>query len=855
MKIIMKNTLLFLAFILSLDSTLALPYSTENGIQLYTEVPENFYSSNAKRCLEEANKKGTMSELDQKLGCSNHETAEKICSCVDMLFDEAQVKQYLESPGVTNLASMIEGSKSFELERLTPHSLMVGDVNDINMIYEEMGVGACSFGSNDPFFEKVGNKFIGHRDSLKKQALAREDLNRQHQIFNRELKRLGKSNPSRDEIFELSKIVSAESGKDFFLERRINELRSFDFHDEDTTAKNDIRLQIINEYISFHQHEITRGVDSDEFQIDKVSRNVTKESGREGCRNLLSYVSVKKEEDQEKKILDFFSNFFPDSYLDKAVDEQDRAERLKDIQGRNNGLDAILSMRQTPEFKKDILYCSKYNQFKEKMREISENEELKKALVELESLKDNTLLNILSRASSSEDQEVKDVLEKIENLENEIMAKFNMPNKEELQKALMAFKFWKVDKGVKTVVSEDGTLALETSSRPNGGRRSLTDRMNDRTRTIRNSKRVARYVENPSSLSVAGSNNNSSNTAVGSRKSPRPSASRGNNVRGATAQVNSDMRNSTRSDNYFNRGQNASQGRSMQNSLSRSEERSGRSFSNGESEDQSYEDFLANRIEKLKRDKLSTEKELSDELASTKESLELAKLREELRKQSEEIAKLTKKKEEVSNSIVEAPPTISRPDPSSFKSPLASALDKAYGAKSNPEDIVARGGDSAASRATAANASYSAPVEGASQGSSSSSSSSNSSAASLSDDGSSVSGISLSSLRSIGEDVQVIDNTSLGEIRPIMVDASFAELSEEEKRLKIEELLETTPEDEVYIEFPDGKVLKFSKKDEENRAKKVDKKNEAIAKELLRNQRREKFSYDRLKEIIDGSKE
>ncbi|PIK15273.1 hypothetical protein [Halobacteriovorax sp. JY17] len=820
------------------------PYSSNNEIQIYSKEAESFLSSKAKKCIEDSDKKGVMDQLNQKLGCSNFSSAEKVCNCIDKRFDKEKLNEFYDGYMMTELENQMQMALSLDESTVEPKQLMVTKLTDLNLMYDEMGIGGCSFGNNDAYFRIIGADY--NRDKNKKApGESNNTLNRQHQVFNRMLKELKSAKPTNDELMAISKKVSEQTGEKFFLESRLE--NTTEARSDDAKALYDIKEEIINEYVSFHLHEIKSGVDPDEFFINKVSSNLTKEKGRSGCRKLLSYAAVKKESTLNDKITSNFVTFFPESYLSKSSDESDRKDRLSKVSSSISSMNSTFAMIGPAEHEKDIFYCRKYNLFRERSAAISSNKPLRLALAKLETLKSVDLLAALSSSSSSSDDGgVQSVLNQIEELELAIMNGFDM-NKDALSYALMGFKIWKVDKGVQTTVNDNGTIAFSQIDSSSRGRQSISEMMNAKSRNIERARNRSSSRKSSSIPSFVVARSTSINTIESKNSSRSIIQEKGNNATTSKSIAPSSRKSG---DNYFNQVSRASSFKPTAKSSQRANEFRNKRQESQRDREESYDDYITKRINNLKQDKINTEKALSDELASTKESLELAKLREELRKQSEEIAKLSKKKEEVA--VAEATPS-SRNAPSSpvsFKSPLASALDKSFIGNSSDEPGT-RAGEGTNGRSAASG--YSASADQPSSGSSSSGSSGGTIANTgfSGDESSSISGISLSSLRNIGDDVQVIDNSNLGEIRPIIVDASFSDLSEEEKREKIEELLESNPEEEVYIEFPDGKVLKFSKKDE---LKKKAKAKESVAKKEEDQKKRNIFSYETLKDIIDSNK-
>lgn len=822
------------------------PYSSSNEIQIYSKQAESLFSSQARKCIKDSEKKGAMNQLNQKLGCSNFQSAEKVCNCVDMRFDKEMLEESYSNSVMTGLDAQMKMALTLDEASIEPKQLTVNNLSDLNSIYDEMGIGACSFGSNDPYFNIIGAEYKRVRENNTSKVPS-ATLNKQHQAFNRLLKEIDTTKPTNDQLLKISKEVSKQTGEKFFLENRLeNTLNSGT--KENSKALNSIKQEIINEYVSFHLHEISSGVESDEFYINKVSSNLTRENGRSGCRNLLSYAAVKKESLLNEKITSNFITFFPESYLDKSSDKKDRKVRLNNVRSSISAMNSAFAMIGPSEHEKDIFYCQKYNHFHKRTEEISLNKPLRLALAKLEKLKSEDLLAALSNASSADDDSgAQKVLDQIDKLEQEIITNFDM-NKSSLSYALMGFKLWKVDKGLQTTVNENGTIAFKQLDSSSRGQQSISEMMNAKSRNIerarnRSSSRksssrpsvvMARVVKTQTkNIKKVPKSTTQENGSFAAKKNTAASSSRG------------------QSDNFFNQVNRAARFKPTAKKLVRGNEFRDKRKESQSDREESYDDYISQRISKLQKDKIKTEKALSDELASTKESLELAKLREELRKQSEEIEKLTQQKEEVATAGV-LPSASEVSSPVSFKSPLASALDQSF--ISNSSDVApgTRPLEGATGRNTASG--YSPVADQSSVGSTTSGGSSGGAIASTSfsgDENSSISGISLSSLRNIGEDVQVIDNSSLGEIRPILVDASFSSLSEDEKREKIEELLESNPEEEVYIEFPDGKVLKFSKSDE---LKKKSKKKEKITNKEDKLENRNIFSYETLKDIIDSNK-
>ena len=826
----MNRVILTFSYILTLllgsANSFSFPYSKTNEIQIYTEVPESFLSESTRTCRDRIKKAGVMSQLENSLGCSNFETAEKVCGCVDLAFDKDKVEEFLKSSEIQALNKLMGNSHSLDESKLEPNSSFLSRVGKLNTIYDNMGLGGCSIDDGTPYIKTVQDNYTASRSRLsQKNEIRARQLDFQHSVFNTQLKSLG-SYPIKEDLIRISKVVSEETGEPFFLETQFSTV--IKSPEDEKQVIIGIKDSIIDDYVRMHMKEIRSGVPSEEFKIQKVKR--------EGCKKLMSYVSTIKEEDLRDKIERNFSTFFPESYIEKGNSELEKLERRKVVESSISDLESNFSMTGTASFKKDIFYCSKYNELKMRSEEISQNEDLKLAMAQLENLKESTLPSFIDGSNPQALQEVRD---QIAALEKDIKERFNLTD-EGLRYTYMGLKIWKVDKGVTSSVDETGKITFHDMSGKENTQ-SFSERVQSRRKSMDRS--ALSFTNKRKTL------NRNFDFASTSEVTPVKSiASKDYQVAPASRPTTSV--NKTQRDNFFSR-----------TSMNSAIERESRTFrdsgnenklseSKEDSSNNSYDDYLSKRISKLKNDQLSTEKKLSDELASTKESLEIAKLREELRAQSEEITKLSKKREEAP-----AVEVISSADssstPVSFKSPLASALDNSY-IDNSSEEQTSRAIDNTGSRTAASATSYTGGVEQAV--SSNPGASTNGSVSSGLDDGGSVSGISLTSLKSFGDDVQVIDNSVLGEIRPIQVDASFADLSEEDKRLKIEELLETTQDEEVYIEFPDGKVLKFSKKEDlkkKNDAKLKDEKK--ARKEKIKN--RSIFSYDKLKEIFDDSKE
>ncbi|GEM_PF-4267455 len=844
-------TKVILSIVFSLSMTLksyAFPYSNQDQIQVYRNIPDSLLSSGAKKCMDASDEQGIMSQLSQNLGCSNFYTAENVCNCVDKLFDKDKIEEFYSSDIMGILNIQMQNTTSLDENALSPEILVMSKLGNLNRSYDEMGIPGCTFGNRDSFFSKFETAYQTKKSKYNKSnTISPEVLNEQHQIFNRELRDIGDKEPSRADLLEISKRVSEESGSPFFLEAKVEV--EYDLTNENNIVYQNIQNEIINEYLSFHKSEIENNIKPEDFDLGKASSKIMKKNGRGGCRKLLSYVGEKKEDALNKKILENFTIFFPDSYLGRSS-EEDKDIRMQTVESSISELYSSTAMVGAEEHEKDIFYCQKYNLFKERSEKIAKNEPLKLRLAQLEKLKKEDYLSALEDSSASDGKNLDIVNEQIKNLEDKIMLEFSM-NKEELGLALIGFNIWKVDKGIDTETDENGKISFVSVD--SSKELSITERMNNRSKSIERARNRRNVSNNSTSTFASTFSTEASNDQAIVKKRSLSKVSNSSESEASSSPVQS---SNSQNDNYFNQIRSGSSFNVNSNTLSKSnnsdEANSLIKDERGSSERDVLDSYISNRINKLKEDKITTEKQLSDELASTKESLELAKLREELRKQSEEIEKLTKSKEESSAIVDTTSPNVASA-PVSFKSPLASALDKTFIDNTSDEAVGRQAETANTNRNTASSAGYTPGVEQAASTSAGAtpSGSSSSGPSSSSEESSSVSGISLSSLKSIGDDVQVMDNSVLGEIRPIVVDESFAELSEDEKREKIEELLETTAEEEVYIEFPDGKVLKFSKKDELNKIKKpkVKAKKAEVAK------KRETFSYDKLKEIIDNTKE
>ncbi|WP_372654620.1 hypothetical protein [Halobacteriovorax sp.] len=821
-------------FILNLSNSFAFPYSTSNEIQVYSEVPDDFLSAEAKECIKRANKTGVMSQLSQNLGCSNFVTAEKVCGCVNLRFDQTKVQEFVNSSEVTEMNTLMGNVRSLDEDKIKPVFMFSSGVSTLNQIYDQMGLSGCSMDQNDPYLSKIYDVYARNRSiDLEDNKLTQDEKDIQHSLFNSKLKDLGRY-PNDEDLIEISRSVSKDSGNQFFLDTQLT--TSISTTNENLYVVNNIKATIVNDYVSMHLKDIKSGVPPEEFKVKDIER--------EGCKELMSYVSVVKDKDIQEKIESNFSTFFPDSFIDKGGTPDEKIEKREVVENAIVTLKSYFGMTGTPEYKKDIFYCSKYNEFKKRSEEMSKNNELKNAMAELEHLKENVLVGMLAMSGSTEAPEIKVIREQIKVLEEEIKAKFEFSD-ESLKYAYMGLKIWKIDQGVESRVSDDGVITFHKVD-PNTSTQTLVQKVTNKRNIIERSRISFVSRNNLKDPMIASSNFNSkvSNAIV------KPINRKEVSVSSYTPKVKE--ANITNNDNYFNRSNiSATPNRDinqLKNNINQNI-----SFGRDEVSSQDpLEDYISERLSKLKKDKVDTQKALSDELTSTKESLELAKLREELRSQSAEIEKLTNKKEDVSV-VANNSSTNIESTPSNFSSPLASALNKSFIDNTSEDTTVRQVDDVSTGRNIATASSFIPGVDQSpvSNGGSNTSSSAPSSSISLTEDSSSVSGISLTSLKNIGDDVQVVDNSVLGEISPIVVDASFSELSEEEKRVKIEELLETVVDDEVYIEFPDGKVLKFSKKDELEKSKKPTK----IAKKAEEIKKRDTFSYDKLKEIIDNTKE
>ncbi len=847
----MIKVIKYLAFsvylLVATGNSYGLPYSTDNSIQIYKNIPDSLLSSTAKECLEDSKNKGVMSQLSQNIGCSNFITAEKVCSCVDKAFDEKEVSNFLNSPKMNLLDDLFSNSYSVGVDKLKPAEKMNRAIGELNIIYDEMGLGGCSFDSKDNYSNTIKDRYVG----MKKENsnLLSNNLQNQHQLFNNELRKLKSENPTKEELIKIAKEVSELSGEEFFLEKRL--LNDYSETNETEVVFNQIKKSIIKDYVSIHLNEIKAGVKPEHFDIKRVSSQLAKDKGRQGCKEMLSLISIQKESDLNEKISSNFATFFPESYLGKTSEKEKSIIKRGEVESAISRLKDSTSMYDPEEHELDILYCHKYNEYKMRSEEISKNKDLKDAMAKLEILRERKLIGVIADSNSFNSPEVKTVRDEISKLEEEIMSNFNL-SKEGLEYAYMGLKIWKVDKRMEVDIAEDGSLIYTSTADVSGkDNRTLSERMNNRRRSIERSRKGSSF----SRFSSLKSSSNPSSSVAGLKAKSVDIKSRNNSESLRTnkpAKLNTASKNAPSQDNYFQQKQLASTTRNNSNMSTNKNVFENSRRNKDFNRDNSVENYISERINKLEQDKIKTEKALTDELASTKESLELAKLREELRAQSEEIAKLTKKREE-SPVVVDNTSNTNSSSPVSFRSPLSSGLSNSSTENSSGDPLArsaeSAGGNRAAASSTLADQNVSETSSpGSTSGGGASSSISNNSSQS---DETSISGISLSSLKSFGDDVQLVDNSSLGEIRPIIVDASFEELSEDQKRERIEELLETALDDEVYIEFPDGKVLKFSKKDEAARKNGEIKKSKKEVKKI----KRKAFSYETLKEIIDSNKE
>ena len=826
-KIVVTFSSVLLLF-LSSTYTFSFPYSTSNEIQIYNEVPDSFLSAQTKACRERIKSAGVMSQLGSSLGCSNFSTAESVCGCVDLAFDKNKVEEFLKSSEFKSMDNVMGDLRSLDMSKIPPDQGFSLGVSKLNLIYDRMGLSGCSVEDGSSYFKTISSEYKKMREAEKQGSVLRsKKLDIQDVVFNSHLKNLGRY-PTSQDLIVISKRVSEETEDPFFLETELSSKISS--QKDESQVVMETKSSIINDYVRMHMQEIKRGIPSEEFKVQKIKR--------EGCKKLMTYVSAVKEKALNDKIESNFSTFFPDSFIEKGDSDLERLERRKVVEGSIGNLESGFSMTGAPSFKKDIFYCSKFNDLKKRSEEISQNEELRMALARLEILKESALPGAVGSSGTSDSPQVKAVKAQIKAQEEFIKSQFGLEG-EKLAYAYMGLKIWKVDKGVKSEVSDTGVITFQDLNESDNNQ-SFAERVRKRRKSMDRS--VLSFTNN-----LKSSNRNIeflSNSSISSDKSVLKKEFQAVPVR------SSEVIKNVRKDNFFSRSP-MSPSISRDSRLIQENGSLDRPFqSKAEASDSSYDDYLSKRISKLKQDQINTEKSLSDELSSTKESLEIAKLREELRAQSEEITKLSQKREEAPATEVISN-TNATSTPVSFKSPLASALDNSF-IDNSSEEQVSRVIDNAGAPTAVSATSYTGGVEQAS--SSNPVASTSGSIASGIDDGGSVSGISLTALKSFGDDVQVIDNSVLGEIRPIQVDASFAELSEEDKRLKIEELLETTQDEEVYIEFPDGKVLKFSKKED------LKKKNDAKLKDPKKAMKgeiknRSIFSYDKLKEIFDDNKE
>lgn len=862
---------LFISLILfSAQFSYGLPYGQKSEIEIYKDVPSDLICKNASHCFKNDNQSVNSGLVDvmNRFSCNNHRSPKKMCECVQRVFcpsEEANQKLNEFRNDSSNPFSNVDTALS-KISRNSDFTATAGlhaSANGLlSSLYENSYLlDKCDSSTvvmsrftnskqKDPSFVEYRNMFKVARQNFS--GLEDTKTSEFHKLLNEKIKNYFAGDFDRDmpekDFFEL--VNSIEDSEDNPFDLKL-------FHDaavENTSSISQLSLQRAKQdFLSLHKASLKKGIEPNLFNIrDEAEAN--SQIDEAACEFFRDSSDIFVQSVIDKKRRGKFKFLDPDNYISQGGTSNEREQRREEISTFFSNLSDLESEEFGSSYDGDILYCENYKKYQEGNSKVAAMFEKDRTLLaefiyirDVEFPKTNAILQDREK-SAKLGMRLNAIYKKLLGSDRNYFS-----TEKEFNALIESFYDWGEAANIEVVSNENGGVSVRQRSYDVDSERSLDEAIIHRLNQTFKNRKGSRNNFNLSSIKKSNSVNlaNSSKVVVDRIKKVERKLSK--SVRSTKSKATQDS--FSKKENIFNSNSNQNSNSGKVNSqMKQSQPQSQRTQNRS-----SYAQSSNNR--RIKSDDDSTQS-TSVENHFSSESDELKKLREELQGQKDEIAKLklSNKESELKRSPAgvvqsEIGPETSLPSTSidsitSLSNSLGESGSESYREDEVADSSVATGVSSVASgvqNVSSGQAQSESPsANNVANGASGSSSNS-------SGEEKKVSGISLSSLGGLSADVQVIEDSSLSGISPILIDSSFELLSEEEKKDKIEEILENTEGDEIYLEFPDGKVVKFLKKDEKKEGVAKEKKVKKTKTRLPAKQRRT-FEYEDLKNIIDSNK-